>query len=129
MCEPHRTPYPDADRNVHHSAPAHLQVAGEALPIGRVEHEICVELQFLKCGKREPRKYALALRVWMRRRVHRPDRCHGRAVQQEPPPHERAEPDHLPLAFGHDRVGTAEGIPHVLPLEELGWSAPGRSAT
>ncbi len=63
-----------ADRHPADDLPPHLQVAGPALVVGRVEHEVdALVAQFVERAEREPREDAPALEVGMGGGVDRPD--------------------------------------------------------
>jgi hypothetical protein len=111
---------PGRHRQLADLLPAHLQVAGAALVVGGVEHEVdAVVLDHVEAVHRHRREQALALVVGMRRRV---DRTHGvehLAATDELPAHERPQADDLVAVGRHPHVRRAERVLVVLPREQL----------
>jgi hypothetical protein len=100
--------------------PTHLEVAGQALLVGRVEHQLhAVGGELLEPLEGETGEDAPSLVVGIRGGVDRPNGLHhGAAGEEELPAQERAEADHALAVERDPHRRHAVRVLEVLPGEE-----------
>ena len=125
--EPARVQHPHQRLHAAHHLPPHLEVAGEAPVVGRVEHQVGLPVQpgqsFPCQGGEDPP--ALVVRV--RGGVHGPDRPEDPGPGPQSPSEERSEAHDAPLQLAQEHQGRPEGVVQVLPPEERRRSLAGRT--
>jgi hypothetical protein len=116
----------ETDREMSHHRPAHLQVAGKAHGVRRVEHQIGLSAKLLERPKRQPREDASTLIVGVGGGVDGPHRLDAPVSGLKAPPKEGTKSDDAAIGFGHHQKGTPKRILQVLPPEKGRGPDPGR---